>query len=58
MEGGGKARRITAFLKGLHEGASGEAALAPLLGGGSFEKLEFEISAEWAKKGINISFGG
>ncbi len=58
MEGGGKARRITAFLKGLHEGASGEAALAPLLGGGSFEKLESEITAEWAKKGINISFGG
>ncbi len=57
MEGNGNARRITEFLKGLHAGGSGEEALAPLLGGGSFEKLEAEISREWAKKGVNIRFG-
>lgn len=57
MEGGGNARRITEFLKGLHAGKYGEESLAPLLGGGSFEKLEAEISAEWAKKGVQIRFG-
>ncbi len=57
MEGNGNAFRITNFLKGLHEGASGEAALEPLHGGRSFGKLEEEISTAWAKKGINISFG-
>ncbi len=58
MEGGGKAFRITAFLKGLQAGHRGEAALAPLLGGGSFEKLEGEIAAAWAKQGVTIRFGG
>lgn len=58
MEGGGKAFRITAFLKGLQAGHSGETALAPLLGGGSFEKLEGEIAAAWAKQGVTLRFGG
>ena len=58
MEGDGKARRITKFLEGLHAGASGEAALEPLHGGQGFGKLEEGISSAWAKKGINISFGG
>lgn len=57
MEGGGKAGRITEFLKGLHAGKYGEESLAPLLGGGSFEKLEAEISGEWTKKGVKITFG-
>ncbi|MGJ8634905.1 MAG: hypothetical protein ACSHX7_13390 [Luteolibacter sp.] len=56
MEGDGKARRMTKFLKGLHDGKRGELALAPLLAGGSYEKLEGEITAAWAKKGVNISF--
>ncbi len=58
MEGDGKATRITAFLKGLREGGHSEAALAPLLGGGSWEKLESEISTAWGRKGVNIRFGG
>ena len=58
MEGGGKAFRITKFLQGLHAGQQGEAALAPLLGGGSYEKLEGEISAAWARIGVQIDFGG
>ena len=57
MEGNGNARRITEFLKGLHAGASGEAALEPLHGGRGFGKLEEEISDAWAKKGVRISFG-
>lgn len=58
MEGGGKAARITKFLQGLHAGQQGEAALKPLLGGGDYEKLEGEISAAWARMGVNIRFGG
>lgn len=58
MEGGGSGTRIFRFLKGLQTGAQGEAAIAPLLGGGSYEKLEAEISAAWARKGIEIKFGG
>ena len=57
MEGGGKALRITEFLKGLHAGKQGENALLPLLGGGSYEKLEGEISAAWARRGVTIRFG-
>ncbi|MDP3851927.1 MAG: hypothetical protein Q8Q59_15605 [Luteolibacter sp.] len=58
MEGGGKATRITKFLQGLHAGQHGEAALKPLLGGSTYEKLEGEISAAWARMGVNIRFGG
>ncbi|MBX3743654.1 MAG: hypothetical protein KF712_21895 [Akkermansiaceae bacterium] len=58
MEGGGRGARMRTFLEGLHGGASGEEAVKPLLGGGTYEKLEAEISAEWAKKGVMIRFGG
>ncbi len=58
MEGGGRGARMRAFLEGLQRGASGEEAVQPLLGGGTYEKLEKEISAEWAKKGVMIRFGG
>lgn len=57
MEGGGRGARMRTFLEGLQRGASGEDAVKPLLGGGSYEKLEAEIAAEWAKKGVNIQFG-
>lgn len=57
MEGDGGARRITQFLKGLHEGKRGEAALSPLLGGSTYEKLESDISTAWAKTGVQIRFG-
>lgn len=58
MEGGGRGARMRAFLEGLQKGASGEESLKPLLGGGTYEKLEAEISAEWAKKGVILQFGG
>ncbi|MEI8038880.1 MAG: hypothetical protein WCJ14_10860 [Verrucomicrobiota bacterium] len=58
MEGSGKAFRITRFLQGLQAGQRGEAALAPLLGGGSYDKLESEITAAWARMGLDIHFGG
>ena len=58
MEGGGRGARMRAFLEGLQKGGSGEASLKPLLGGGTYEKLEAEIAAEWAKKGVMIRFGG
>ena len=57
MEGGGGAKRITAFLKGLKEGGYGEAALYPLHAGEGFAALEDDISRAWARKGLNISFG-
>lgn len=56
MEGGGKARRITQFLKGMQAGQRGEASLKPLLDGDGFEKLESEISAAWARMGVEILF--
>lgn len=58
MEGGGKALRITQFLKGLHAGQQGEQALVPLLGGSTYEKLEGEIADAWARLGVRIRFGG
>jgi hypothetical protein len=57
MEGGGKAFRITRFLQELQAGRHGEASLAPLLGGSTYEKLEGEISAAWARMGVRIRFG-
>jgi len=56
MDGGGKTRRINDFLLGLHAGKQGEEALKPLLAGGSYQKLEQEISAAWAKMGVEIQF--
>ncbi|MEP2776363.1 MAG: hypothetical protein ABJQ29_07010 [Luteolibacter sp.] len=58
MSENGHARRITAFLKALHAGENGEQALSHLLAGGTWEKLEKEISDAWGRKGIEISFGG
>jgi hypothetical protein len=58
MDGGGKAIRITEVLKLLQAGQRGETALAPLLGGGTYEKLEGEIAAAWARMGVEIRFGG
>ncbi len=58
MEGDGTALRVTRFLKGIQEGGHSEAALVPLLGGGSWEKLEGEITGAWARKGVSIRFGG
>lgn len=58
MEGGGRAARVTAYLKGLRERRTDEEALAPLLGGGSYEKLETEIAETWRRRGVEIRFGG
>lgn len=58
IEGGGRALRITEYLKGLHAGQQGEKALTPLLGGGTYEKLEEEITAAWERMGVRIRFGG
>ena len=58
MEGEGKAARMTKFLQGLHAGQQGEAALGPLLGGSTYERLEGEVAAAWARMGVNIRFGG
>ncbi len=57
MEGGGGAKKITAFLKGLKAGGYGEAALYPLHAGEGFAALEEDIARAWAKKGLNIRFG-
>jgi len=57
MEGGGRSMRMTEYLKGLRAGRDGEASLAPLLGGGSYEKLEAEVADAWRRKGVEIVFG-
>lgn len=57
MEGGGGAKRITAFLQRLKSGVFGEEALEVLHGGAGFAALEADISREWEKKGLTISFG-
>ncbi|WP_193213782.1 hypothetical protein [Luteolibacter marinus] len=56
MEGNGQARRITAYLQKLTDGASYKEALVPLLGGSSFRQLEKEVADAWRKKGVEIVF--
>lgn len=56
MQDGGRPMRVTQYLKNLHDGKTGEEAIAPLLGGGTFEKLEAEITEAWGRKGIQIAF--
>lgn len=57
LDGEGDAKRIKAFLKALHEGIQGEEALAFLLDGRSFEKMEEEIVKGWSRRGIDFTFG-
>jgi hypothetical protein len=57
MQDGGRPMRMTQYLKGLQMGFHGEPTLAPLLNGGSYEKLEGEIAEAWSRKGIQIVFG-
>ena len=56
MEGGGRSARITEYLKGVRAGRTGDAAIAPLLGGGTFEKLEADFAEAWKRKGVEIVF--
>jgi hypothetical protein len=56
MESGGRALAITSFLRGLHAGNKGEAALKPLLANGGYEELEKGFAAEWGKLGVEIEF--
>jgi hypothetical protein len=56
MQGGGDARRITDYLRGLRLGRSGERALEPLLGDRSFARLEEDISDRWGRLGVEIRF--
>ncbi len=56
MDGRGDAARIKAFLKAMKEGKRGEAALAVLLDGRSWQQLEAEIAAAFAKEGVTLTF--
>lgn len=56
MEGGGKSSRVTNYLKGLRAGQTGDQAIAPLLGGSTFERLEADFATAWRKKGVEIVF--
>ena len=49
-------RNITAFLKALKNGTTGEEALKALLNGRSFDQLEKDISKAWKANGIEIEF--
>lgn len=56
MENKGDRVAITAFLKALREGKSGEAALEALRQGRTFDELADDISAGWRSKGVRIEF--
>lgn len=56
MDGDGDAKRIKAFLKALHEGKKGDAALQVLLDGRTYEKLQEEMTKAWSRKGIDFTF--
>jgi SLA1 homology domain 1, SHD1 len=56
MDGAGDGKRIKAFLKALHEGKEGEAALAVLLDGRTFSQLEQELTKAWSRKGVDFTF--
>ncbi|WP_035608489.1 hypothetical protein [Haloferula sp. BvORR071] len=56
MEGGGRSQPMTAYLKGIRSGSTGDAALAPLLGGSTYERLEADFADAWRKKGLEITF--
>jgi hypothetical protein len=57
LDGDGSATRVKAFLKALRDKKEGEAALAVLLDGRSFEQMEQEIIKGWGRKGVTFSFG-
>jgi hypothetical protein len=56
MDGNGDGKRIKAFLKALHAGKDGEAALAYLLDGRTFEELENDLTKAWSRKGVDFTF--
>lgn len=49
-------RSLTHFLQALRAGKTGEAALAALLRGRSFDQLEKDIQKSWKANGITIDF--
>jgi hypothetical protein len=57
IDGEGDGKRIKAFLKALHTGTKGSAALDILLDGRSFAELEADIVKGWGRKGIDFTFG-
>jgi hypothetical protein len=56
MDGEGDAKRIKAFLKAMKAGKRGEEALAVLLDGRTWEQLQAEITAAYAKEKVTITF--
>ncbi|MEO5916893.1 MAG: SHD1 domain-containing protein [Luteolibacter sp.] len=56
MDGEGDGKRMKAFLKALHDGKEGEEALAFLLDGRTFTKLQEEFTKAWSRKGVNFTF--
>ncbi|MES2659968.1 MAG: SHD1 domain-containing protein [Verrucomicrobiota bacterium] len=56
MDGDGDGKRMKAFLKALHDGKEGEEALAILLDGRTFEKLQEEFTKAWSRKGVDFIF--
>ncbi|MEP4077578.1 hypothetical protein [Haloferula sp.] len=57
MDGQGKGRRISAYLKALNSGQDGATAHKYLLGSRSFEQLEQDIAKAWKAKGVTLRFG-
>ncbi len=56
MDGAGDGKRIKAFLKALHDGKEGEAALSFLLDGRTFEQLQEDLIKAWGRKGVDFTF--
>lgn len=56
MDGEGDAKRIKSFLKATKAGKKGEEALAVLLDGRTWEQLQTEITAAYAKEKVTLNF--
>lgn len=56
MDGEGDAKRIKALLKAMKAGKKGEEALAVLLDGRTWEQLQAEIAAAYAKEKVTLTF--
>lgn len=58
LDGEGDGIRMKNFLKGLHEGKTGQSAIDILLDGRSYADMEEAITKAWKRKGVEIDFTG
>ncbi|MBK1790334.1 hypothetical protein [Persicirhabdus sediminis] len=56
LDRGGTRESLNSFLKGLHEGKTGQTAIDELLLGRSFDQLEKEIAQAYRRSGLVVKF--